>query len=155
MDSEPALARYSHTRELNFEVDDKDAKIAEIKEHYKGKAKNMFEIDGLSVEFDDWWFNVRASNTEPKIRLNLEAHTKELMEEKRDELKIFLAENGIETKIHYPELIHAQKPYNCKNLNLINSEILITKILTLPLANISNDEIIFVGNKIKDFFGVI
>ena len=78
--------RYSHTRELNFEVKDKDAKIAEIKEHYKGKAKNIFELDGISVEFDCWWFNLRKSNTEPLLRLNLEADTKQMMEEKKKEV---------------------------------------------------------------------
>ncbi|MDA3815294.1 MAG: hypothetical protein PF549_02920 [Patescibacteria group bacterium] len=44
------------------------------------------ELDGVRIDFEDWWFNVRASNTEPKIRLNLEAKTKELMEEKREEV---------------------------------------------------------------------
>jgi phosphomannomutase len=43
-------------------------------------------MDGISIEYPDWWFNVRPSNTEPKLRLNLEARTKELMEEKRDEV---------------------------------------------------------------------
>ena len=44
------------------------------------------KLDGVSVEYDDWHFNVRASNTEPLIRLNLEATTPELMEKKRDEV---------------------------------------------------------------------
>jgi len=43
-------------------------------------------LDGIRIDFPDWWFNVRPSNTEPKLRLNLEAKTKELMEEKRDEV---------------------------------------------------------------------
>ena len=46
----------------------------------------MFELDGVSVEFADWWFNVRCSNTEPLIRLNLEAKTRPMMEARRDEL---------------------------------------------------------------------
>ena len=49
-------------------------------------AKRITEIDGYKAEFDDWWFNVRASNTEPLIRLNLEAKTKAEMEEKVEEL---------------------------------------------------------------------
>ena len=58
--------------------------MKELEETYKdGK---ILKIDGISVEFDDWWFNVRASNTENLLRLNLEANTKELMEEKRDEV---------------------------------------------------------------------
>ena len=47
---------------------------------------NMFELDGVSSEYPDWWFNVRASNTEPLLRLIVEADTLELMESKRDEL---------------------------------------------------------------------
>ncbi|HPP76205.1 MAG TPA: hypothetical protein PLU88_13870 [Armatimonadota bacterium] len=46
----------------------------------------MSELDGLTVEFDDWWFNVRPSQTEPLLRLNLEAKTKEMMEEKTEEV---------------------------------------------------------------------
>jgi len=44
------------------------------------------ELDGIRIDYPDWWFNVRPSNTEPKLRLNLEAKTKEMMEEKRNEL---------------------------------------------------------------------
>ena len=47
---------------------------------------HMFELDGISVEYSDWWFNVRASNTEPLLRLIVEAKDKATMEEKRDEL---------------------------------------------------------------------
>jgi phosphomannomutase len=46
----------------------------------------MIELDGVSVEYADWWFNVRCSNTEPLVRLNLEAKSDSLMEKKRDEL---------------------------------------------------------------------
>jgi phosphomannomutase len=46
----------------------------------------QYELDGLSVEYPDWHFNVRPSNTEPLLRLNLEATTRELMEQKRDEV---------------------------------------------------------------------
>jgi phosphomannomutase len=46
----------------------------------------MLELDGVSVEYADWWFNVRCSNTEPLVRLNLEAKNPSLMEAKRDEL---------------------------------------------------------------------
>ena len=45
----------------------------------------MSKLDGITVEYDDWWFNVRPSNTEPLLRLCLEARSRELMEEKRDE----------------------------------------------------------------------
>jgi phosphomannomutase len=59
-------------------------KIAEIREKFgDGTTK---EIDGLSVEYPDWWFNIRGSNTEPLLRLTVEARSQELMEEKRDTL---------------------------------------------------------------------
>ena len=47
---------------------------------------NMYELDGISSEYPHWWFNVRSSNTEPLLRLIVEADTEALMEEKRDEL---------------------------------------------------------------------
>ena len=47
-------------------------------------------MDGISVNYDDWHFNVRSSNTEPLLRLNLEAKSRELMEEKRDEVLAFI-----------------------------------------------------------------
>ncbi len=65
------LRRYAQTGEINYEVDDKDAKIAEIGQVFAdGKIDHT---DGITVEYEDWWFNVRASNTESLLRLNLEA----------------------------------------------------------------------------------
>lgn len=78
------LMRYSHTPEINSKVKDVDGKLAEIKTVYSGGK--FSELDGLTVEFDDWWFNVRPSQTEPLLRLNLEAKTREKMEEKTEEL---------------------------------------------------------------------
>jgi phosphomannomutase len=78
------LKRYYHSGEINSDVEDKDDMMKKLKEIYKeGK---LDELDGIRIDYPDWWFNVRPSNTEPKLRLNLEAKTKELMEEKRDEL---------------------------------------------------------------------
>ena len=58
-----------------------------IKDYYKKKnPKKIMEMDGVSIEFDDYWFNVRPSNTEPLLRLNLEAVSKKVMEEKKDEV---------------------------------------------------------------------
>jgi phosphomannomutase len=78
------LRRYTHSGEINSEVTDKDAILAKLKEKYADGQQN--ELDGLKVDYPDWWFNVRPSNTEPLLRLNCEATTKELMEAKRDEL---------------------------------------------------------------------
>lgn len=80
------LRRYCHSGEINSEVHDIPAVLKRLEEKYGSKAKNTLTLDGYSAEFDDWWFNVRASNTEPLIRLNLEAKTCELREEKVKEL---------------------------------------------------------------------
>ena len=63
---------------------DPKAILAEIKSRYSDG--NIFELDGVSVEFPDWWCNVRSSNTEPLLRLIVEADTPELMESKKQEL---------------------------------------------------------------------
>lgn len=78
------LKKYFHSGEINSDVEDKSMVFIKLKEKYKSGKLN--ELDGVRIDFEDWWFNVRASNTEPKIRLNMEAKTKKLMEEKRDEL---------------------------------------------------------------------
>jgi len=78
------LKRYFASGEVNSDVADKEGKIAELKEKFG--SGNITELDGLSVEFDDWWFNVRPSNTEPVLRLTVEAKTEDLMEQKRDDL---------------------------------------------------------------------
>ena len=78
------LQRYFASGEINLEVEDKDAAIEKVEKHYtEGKVS---KIDGITIEFDDYWFNIRKSNTEPLLRLNLEAKSKELMESKRDEV---------------------------------------------------------------------
>ncbi len=76
--------RYFHSGEINSVVEDKKEKIDELKKKYSDGKQN--DLDGISIEYSDFWFNVRESNTEPLLRLNLEARTKELMEEKRDEV---------------------------------------------------------------------
>lgn len=80
------LRRYFHSGEINSEVKDIPAVLTRLKSKYGPSAKRVTEIDGYKAEFDDWWFNVRPSNTEPLIRLNLEAKSKERMEEKVEEL---------------------------------------------------------------------
>ena len=79
------IQRYFASGEINSEVTDTDTILNMIRNDY-GTDGRMFELDGVSVEYSDWWLNVRSSNTEPLIRLNVEAKTKELMETKRDEL---------------------------------------------------------------------
>ncbi|HMP91213.1 MAG TPA: phosphomannomutase/phosphoglucomutase [Kiritimatiellia bacterium] len=79
------IQKYFASGEINSEVHDTATVLGKLREKYAANGK-VIELDGLSVEFDDWWFNVRASNTEPLIRLNLEARSKDKMIEKRDEL---------------------------------------------------------------------
>lgn len=79
------IKRYHASGEINSEVHDTKAVLDRLRGKYAAQGK-VIELDGFSVEFDDWWFNVRASNTEPLIRLNLEAKTAALMKKRRDEI---------------------------------------------------------------------
>jgi phosphomannomutase len=82
----PFRARYFLTSEINTPVADVALKLQELKERYAAEGGTISHLDGISVEFADWHFNVRPSNTEPLLRLNLEALSQELMERKRDEV---------------------------------------------------------------------
>jgi len=82
----PLRSRYFITGEINTPVPDVALKLQELKERYGGEGGRISHLDGISVDFDDWHFNVRPSNTEPLLRLNLEATSQELMEQKRDEV---------------------------------------------------------------------
>src|SRR5262245_50885699 len=81
----PFRERYFITGELNTPVADVPSKLAELEQRF-GREGTVSHLDGLSVETADWHFNVRPSNTEPLLRLNLEARSEELMERKRDEV---------------------------------------------------------------------
>jgi len=76
--------KYFHSGEINTKVENGAAKIEEIKQKYADGEQN--DLDGITIEYPDYWFNVRPSNTEPLLRLTVESKTKELMEQKRDEL---------------------------------------------------------------------
>ena len=82
---QPFRERYFLSGELNTPVDDVAVKVQEIKEHF-GPEGEISHLDGVSVTSADWHMNVRPSNTEPLLRLNLEARSQELMESKRDEV---------------------------------------------------------------------
>ncbi len=81
----PFRDRYFITGELNTPVADVSAKLAELEGRF-GPEGTVSHLDGLSVEAADWHFNVRPSNTEPLLRLNLEARSQEQMERRRDEV---------------------------------------------------------------------
>ncbi len=78
------LKRYFHSGEINSKVRDVQEVLDAVRQKYKDGKQDS--LDGISVAYADFWFNVRGSNTEPLIRLNLEAKTKEVMEKKRDEV---------------------------------------------------------------------
>ena len=82
---EPYRSKYFISGEINSEVADQDAKLVELRERYSDARQS--ELDGVSVDYDDWHFNVRPSNTEPLLRLTLESLVSvEDMEAKRDEV---------------------------------------------------------------------
>ncbi|MAG55157.1 MAG: hypothetical protein CMJ83_02595 [Planctomycetes bacterium] len=82
------FGRYFATGEINFRVDDADAKMAELKAAFSDGETD--ELDGVTVQFEDWWFNVRKSNTEPLVRLNLEADSKDQMDARRAQVQEIL-----------------------------------------------------------------
>lgn len=76
--------KYFHSGEINFEVADKAAVMEKLAGKYKDGQ--VSRLDGVKIEFDEWWFNVRPSNTEPLLRLNLEADSEALMTSKLKEI---------------------------------------------------------------------
>ena len=80
-------ARYVSSGEINSKVKNPQSTMEQLKEIYNSKeGVNLDELDGLTVDSDSWWFNVRASNTEPLLRLNVEARSSAQMERVRDEV---------------------------------------------------------------------
>jgi phosphomannomutase len=83
--------RYAASGEINTRVDDPRATIERVAERFRDGRQDR--LDGLTVEFDDWWFNVRPSNTEPLLRLNVEAKSEELLKsETQDVLGVIRGE---------------------------------------------------------------
>jgi len=76
--------------EINSTVNDVQGKLQALEEHFGKQAQSVDHLDGITLDFGDWWFNVRPSNTEPLLRLNVEANSRELMEQKRDEVLAFI-----------------------------------------------------------------
>jgi len=84
------LRRYYSSGEINFRVEDKQAKMDElVKKYSDGQIDNL---DGVTVQYKNWWFNCRPSNTEPLLRLSVEAKSKKLLEEKLSEIEAQLGE---------------------------------------------------------------
>jgi phosphomannomutase/phosphoglucomutase len=90
---EARMQAYPCSGEINFRVDDVAMTLSRIRRHYAGMDFIEDHTDGLSLEFADWRFNVRASNTEPLLRLNVETHASEsLLADKTSELKSLIAD---------------------------------------------------------------
>lgn len=92
-----SLQKYAHSGEINVHVQDQKKILTALDEAYSSTATDRSTLDGLRFEFrdaqhpeQDWWFNVRASNTEPVLRLNLEARTVEEMERRKKEVSEYL-----------------------------------------------------------------
>ncbi len=82
------LNRYSHSGEINFQVQDKDAKMKEIAGKFSDAQ--IDHLDGVTCQYEDWWCNVRPSNTEPLLRLTLEARTPEQMKARLKDVEAIL-----------------------------------------------------------------
>jgi phosphomannomutase len=81
------IDHYVRSGEINLEVEDQEATLGTVEEHYAQRDDPKIDhLDGLTVDYGDWWFNLRPSNTEPLLRLNVEASDRETMEQERDEL---------------------------------------------------------------------
>ncbi len=78
---------YVRSGEINSEVEDQEAAMKKVEEHYSEHGNPEIDhLDGLTVDFGDWWFNLRPSNTEPLLRLNIEASDRETLQERCKEL---------------------------------------------------------------------
>ncbi len=86
----PLRGRYHQSGEINIEIPDKEQVLREIERKYREAGGTIGKIDGVSVEFPEYWFNVRPSNTEPLIRLRLEAVSAQIAEQRTAEMVEFL-----------------------------------------------------------------
>ncbi|MEI7425173.1 MAG: phosphomannomutase/phosphoglucomutase, partial [Candidatus Staskawiczbacteria bacterium] len=81
--------KYFKSPEINFTIKDKPAVIEKLKQKYSNEKQDF--LDGITVEHEDWWFNVRPSNTEPLMRMVVEANTQELLTKKSREISNFIS----------------------------------------------------------------
>lgn len=83
------LSVYAKPLQMNFTVGDQQAVLEKVKQKYADGQQDY--LDGVTVEYQDWWFNLRPSNTEPLLKLTIEANTQELLDQKKQDLTAFLA----------------------------------------------------------------
>lgn len=77
---------YANSHETNFKLENKDGAISALYEKYAHGADKVMDFDGYRIEYPDWWFSVRKSNTEPFLRIVCEARTEEMLKERMDEI---------------------------------------------------------------------
>ena len=82
------LSPYAKGAEINFKIEDKEAVLNKVKERYSDGKQDY--LDGVTIEYDNWWFNVRPSQTEPLLRLTIEADTEKLLFQKKKELSALI-----------------------------------------------------------------
>jgi phosphomannomutase len=88
------ITKYANSGEINFKIEKKTEAMEKIKEYFSSIEKPIafFNFDGYRIEFKDWWFNVRPSNTEPYLRFLAEANNKKLLDEKIEAVKKIIAD---------------------------------------------------------------
>lgn len=86
------IKQYANSGEINFTIQDKTEAMEKVKAHFctLEKPTKILDFDGYRIEFQDWWFNIRPSNTEPYLRLLMEARTEEMLQEKMTTMKSLL-----------------------------------------------------------------
>lgn len=91
-----SISTYSNSGEVNFRIDDKKAAMERLKDYFTSRVKPdaVYDFDGYRIEFPDWWFSIRPSNTEPYLRLVIEAADEELLESKLNKIKELLGSEG-------------------------------------------------------------
>jgi phosphomannomutase len=91
-----SISEYSNSGELNFRIDNKEAAMNSIRDYFTGREspEAYYDFDGYRVEFPDWWFNIRPSNTEPFLRLVAEATSDVLLKQKLKEIRELIRKAG-------------------------------------------------------------
>ena len=88
------IEKYQNSGEINFKVEDKKGAMDAVRDYFMSTEQSTayMDFDGYRVEFPDWWFNIRPSNTEPYLRFLCEATSKELLDEKVAQVRKILTE---------------------------------------------------------------
>ncbi|MBR3568952.1 MAG: phosphomannomutase/phosphoglucomutase [Salinivirgaceae bacterium] len=89
-----AISRYANSGEINFKIEQKQQAMDAVRDYFTQteQATASYDFDGYRVEFADWWFNIRPSNTEPYLRLLAEAKTEQMLNEKLDKIKAIIGQ---------------------------------------------------------------